>query len=311
MRFILFLFLFAVGVAQASPLVIAHRGASGYYPEHTLEAYAAAMKMGADYIEPDLVLTKDGHLVVRHDIYLETTTNVTDVFPQRKSRVGEREGWFVSDFTLREIKQLRARQSFDGRSKADDDKYEIPTLGEVIRLVTDAEEKTGRKTGIYPELKAPAYFRAQGFDMASILLADLQQHGLDKKGSMVFIQSFDPEVLRQLNTRTALPLVMLLKPRSREEMNEPNMPLDEVSDFADGVGAMKYLLINAAGEDSGFMARAKQQGLFVHAWTFREDDLPPSFNTGAEELQRYLNLGIDGFFTDFPDTGVQVRNSWR
>lgn len=285
----------------AEPLVIAHRGASGYLPEHTLEAYRMAIEQGADFIEPDLVVTRDNVLVARHDIYLSTTTNVAEVFPERMRSLEGREDWFVHDFTLAELRQLRARQPFKGRSTEHDDRYRIPTFSEVLELLQAVQGD--RTIGVYPELKAPGLFQSAGHDVVSLLLADLKAHGIT---SDIFIQCFEAETLRRLDTLTDLPLVMLVMPRSRDNLAEPNIPLAEISEFADGVGAMKYLLMDRTGQSSGFVQQAKSLGLFVHAWTFRDDQLPPLINSGEEELLLFLKLGIDGFFTDFPDTGVSA-----
>ena len=292
----------------AEPLVIAHRGASGYYPEHTLEAYRAAMEMGADYIEPDLVLTRDGVLIARHDIFLGTTTNVAEVFPDRRSSADGKSEWYVSDFTISEIRQLSAVQSYGNRSREYDGQFGVPALADVIALVREVEKSSGRQVGIYPELKAPAYFAGKGFNMGQLLLDELEKHTFEAK---VLIQSFDPEALKSLDGKTTIPLVMLLTPQGRENFNTPNIPLEEVAGFADGIGAFKYLLINRQGGDAGVVSRAHDLGLFVHAWTFRDDNLPPFATSAEEEIRLFLSLGVDGFFTDFPDTGVKVRDSFR
>ncbi|MBD3647010.1 MAG: PQQ-binding-like beta-propeller repeat protein, partial [Pseudomonadales bacterium] len=295
-------------VSAEEPIVIAHRGASGYLPEHTLAAYERAIELGADYIEPDLVITKDGVLIARHDHYLGTTTNVADheEFADRRKVVGGREEWFTEDFTLAEIKTLRARQAFPGRSKEYDDRYEIPTLQEVIDLVKRKSAEVGRDVGLYPETKEPAHFRSLGFDFAALLLATLERNGI---ASGVYIQSFEAEILRELNGRTDLPLVQLITPAAQDEPNQPNIPLDEIATYADGIGTFKVLLVNEAGGPSEVVSRARDLGLFVHAWTFRDDAWPKAFfPTARAELAHFLNLGIDGFFTDFPDTGVAVRD---
>ncbi len=290
-------------MTYASPLIIAHRGASGLLPEHTLEAYQLAIEQGADYIEPDLVVTSDGVLIARHDVYLSTTTNVADVFPERKRKIDGRTDWFVHDFTLAEIRQLRARQPFAERSQVHNDRYLVPTFEEVLNLLA----KTERPLGIYPEIKAPALFLAMGLDSGQLLLAALAAR--EVKDS-VFIQSFDAESLRRLRPYTTLPLVMLLTPRSRVSL-APNVPLEEVAMFADGIGVMKQMLLTPGGSTSSLLVSARSHGLFVHAWTFRDDRLPREFASGAEEIAHYLNLGVDGVFTDFPDTGVKARRSWQ
>lgn len=230
----------------AKPIVIAHRGASGYYPEHTLEAYHAAIEMGADYIEPDLVMTSDGVLIARHDLFLSTTSNVADVFPDRKRTVDDKEDWYVSDFTLEEIRQLSARQSFGNRTREHDDRWPIPTLDDIMVLLKEQESLKGRSIGLYPELKDPAYHRQLGFSIGDHLLKVLTKHSRE---SDVYIQSFDPDTLRDLRNKTDLPLIMLLFPRSRSNPSEPNIPLATVARFADGVGVMKFLLLDQSGNE--------------------------------------------------------------
>ena len=288
------------GAALGGPVVIAHRGASAYLPEHTLAAYEAAIDMGADFIEPDLVLSKDGHLIARHEIYLSATTDVEnrDAFAGRKRQLGDTVDWFVADFTLDEIRSLKAKQRYQRRSTEHDGRYGIPTLQEVVLLVKRKQEETGKTIGLYPELKFPAYFRGLGFDMGERLLAELARQPLEK----VYIQSFDPVVLKELNEKTDLPLVMLLS------SSEDRPALKEVAVYADGIGALKWMLIKQNGDDSGFVADAHANGLFVHAWTFQDDRLPALFDSPESELKHFLGLGIDGFFTDNPDTGVRVRN---
>ena len=305
--------LFATPLLADGPIVIAHRGASGYLPEHTLEAYERAIDLGADYIEPDLVITKDGVLVVRHDIYLGTTTNVGDIpaFSTRKKTVDDRIDWFVEDFTLSEIKSLRARQAFPGRSREFDDKFLIPTFEEVIQLVKRKQRETGRTVGIYPETKAPARFESLGFDFAALLVQALTANGLNGAGAKVYIQSLEPAILKRLDKMTDVPLVMLVRPVSADKPHEPNMLLAEIARFADGVGAFKTLLLNERGQSNGFVESAHALGLVVHAWTFRNDDyLEEWFTSPGDELSRFLGLGIDGFFTDFPDTGVAARDAF-
>ncbi len=295
-------------------IVIAHRGASGYRPEHTLAGYRLAIEQGADYIEPDLVLTRDGALVPRHDHFLSTTTDVADHpgFADRKKKVGDQEDWFVEDFTLDEIRTLRARQAFEGRSAEYGGVFRIPTFSEVINLVQKESARTGRTIGIYPETKMPNHFQSLGYDFASILLEELKQI----RGEIpVFIQSFEPGILRELYGRTEYPLIQLVSP-ARDPMggmksSVPNIPLGEISQFAAGVGAMKFLLIDDKGEPTSFVRDAHELGLHVHIWTIRDDAVPKRFFKDVqEELRFFLGLGIDGFFTDFPDTGVSVRDTF-
>lgn len=326
------------------PLIIAHRGASGYLPEHTLEAYALAIEQGADVVEPDLVFTKDGVLIARHDRYLSTTTNVADKpeFAARRRANDDpadtpREDWWVEDFTLAELKTLRARQPFPGRSKEHDDKFEIPTFAEMLSLVTAKAKEAGRPVGVYPETKHPAYFASVGLDFESPLLKALE--GFD--AGPVFIQSFEPEILKRLKGKTAAKLVQLVFEETPGA--GPNIPLETIATYADGVGASKNL--NFIREDAygTFNLRAHGLGLFVHFWTFRDDQPNAVFNKvlvesgfegqcdwlmsgpvlcknpegpstagagldiAAFELE-YVMQRTDGVFADFPDTAVKRRS---
>lgn len=302
--------------AQADrPLVIAHRGASGYLPEHTLAGYALAIRMGADYIEPDLVLSKDGVLITRHDHYLSSSTDIAahaEFFDRRKTIDG-RPDWYTEDFTLAEIKTLRARQTFPGRSKEHDGKYDIPTFQQVIDLVKRESAASGRSIGLYPETKQPAYFKSLGYDMSAALLDILRRNELGSDRYPVFIQSFEADILKELSGRTDLPLVQLVT-FARSAAGEPdptrsNIPLEELSAYAQVVAPMKRLLLSEDGTATTFVERAHLLGLSVHVWTFRDDAYPTDLFSSAEEEQVFfLKLGIDAVFTDFPDTVVAIRN---
>ena len=303
----------AASAAAQQPQVIAHRGASGYLPEHTLAAYALAIEQGADIIEPDLVFTKDGVLVARHEHFLSKTTDVAEQarFAGRKRILNGRSDWFTEDFTLAEIRTLRTKQAFAGRDDAADGKHSVPTFQEIIDLVRAKQAAGHGPIGLYPETKSPGHFAELGFDFAKVLGAQLEANNLPGAGVPVWVQSFEPDVLRRLNATTDLQLVQLVRPRSRLQPNLPNIPLEEVAQFADGVGAMKYLLLTRSGEDSGFVAAAQSLGLFVHVWTFRDDSVASGFETAQQELDRFIALGIDGFFTDFPDTGVEAVRRYK
>lgn len=301
---------------RSRPLVIAHRGLSGAHPEHTIAAYNAAIDAGADYIEPDLVFTKDGALIVRHEHWLSTSTDVArrPEFADRRrvhvTRGGERiEDWFSEDFTLAEIKTLRCRQAFPGRSTEEDGLFEIPTFGEVITLAARRSAEIGRTVGLYPETKEPAYFASIGFDFKRPLLEALRTQGFDRADAPVIIQSFEPEILQELAALTRLPLMMLLTPKPGGADGEPNLPLAEIAAFATFVGPQKSLICPRARETTGFLAAAHRLGLFVHPWTFRDDALPQddAFANGAAEVAFYWMLGVDGLFTDFTATAVRAR----
>ena len=284
-----------------APIVIAHRGASGLRPEHTLESYDLAIDKGADFIEPDLVLTKDGHLVARHDRYLSTTTNVADYleFKDRKTVKPGHEGadWFVEDFTLAEMKSLRAIQPRRDRDLSYDGQFTVPTFDEIMALAQRRSEETGRRIGVYPETKHPAAFEAVGLSFDDALLETLNRYGYGSADDPVFIQSFEADILKRLRPRTSIRFIFLTE-------FQPTDPFNKIAAYADGVGPYKGLLLDENGADSGFVTAAHNAGLAVHPWTFRDDALPDGFvGNGEDEILRYLAIGIDGFFTDFAGTG--------
>jgi glycerophosphoryl diester phosphodiesterase len=297
-------------------VVIAHRGASGERPEHTLEGYQLAIEQGADYIEPDLVMTRDGVLIARHENEIGGTTDVADhpeFAARRRSQSIDGEvmtGWFSEDFTLAEIKTLRARErlpklrpqntTFDGR-------FSVPTFDEILQLATESNRRRGvePRIGIYPETKHPAHFAAIGLPQEDAVLKALERFGYGREGSPVFIQSFDPNNLRLLREMTHLPLVQLLE----HELAD----MRSIAEYADAVGIAKSLATPIA------VADAHALDLAVHVWTFRAENefLPDDLKIGAApsahgnldgEIERYLKRGIDGLFTDFPAIGVRVRN---
>ena len=231
-----------------APLVIAHRGASGVLPEHSLAAYERAIEMGADFIEPDLVITKDGVLVARHDRYLSGSTDVSDrpEFADRKTVKAGHEGadWFVEDFTLEEIKTLKARQPREGRSKDFDDQYDIPTFDEVLELIQNSSNELGRPIGVYPETKHPAALAALGLSHDAPLLASLKKYGFHDASDPVFIQSFELENLQRLKKVTSIRLIFLTD-------KVPNF--EQIAKTAHGIGPYKILLIDEAGNSTDFI----------------------------------------------------------
>jgi glycerophosphoryl diester phosphodiesterase len=299
--------------------VIAHRGASGERPEHTLESYRLAIEQGADYIEPDLVMTGDGVLVARHENEIGGTTDVAEhpqFLARRRTQVIDGEtmtGWFTEDFTLAELKTLRARERLPAlrpKNTAFDGRFEVPTFDEILELaVTANRERTGRaRIGVYPETKHPAHFASIGLAQELPVLDTLARHGYGAPGSPVFIQSFDPNNLRFLSEVTQLPLVQLLEHSLAD--------LADVASYADAIGIYKPLATEAAVQS------AHAAGLQVHVWTFRAENefLPEDLRIGtdpaaygnlAAEIERYLARGIDGFFTDFPADGVRARAAWE
>lgn len=323
----------ALAMDPAMPLVIGHRGASGYRPEHTLAAYELAIDQGADFIEPDLVATKDGVLIARHENEISGTTDVAAKYPDRKTTKtvdGQRvEGWFTEDFTLAEIKTLRARERLGNRDHAHDGKLEIPTLQEVIGLVARRSRQMGRTVGLYPETKHPSYFASIGLPLEEPLLAALAAAGWTDEKAPVFIQSFETANLRALAKRTRLRLVQLLStgedrpydlaargdPRRYADLMTP-AGLREIATYAAGIGPAKTSILpvnpdGSLGTTTGLVDDAHKAGLLVHPYTFRADRefLPAAYRGDAvAEIRQFLALGIDGFFTDFPDIGVAARS---
>jgi glycerophosphoryl diester phosphodiesterase len=295
-----------------APLVIAHRGASGHRPEHTIEAYRLAVEMGADYIEPDLVSTKDGVLVARHENEIGATTDVAERFPdRRRTKVIDGQsvtGWFTEDFTLAEIRSLRARERLRWRSHAYDGRFGIPTLDEVIALAQKLGATRGRPVGIYPETKHPSYFRGIGLPIEEKLIAALQSHGWNRRDAPVFIQSFEQDNLRALRAKTPVRLIQLAS--SPAMLDEPG--LNAIAAYADGIGPEKQLVlpVNPDGslqDATDLVQRAHRAGLLVHVWTLRADKefLPAAYHgNAAEEFLRFQRLGVDGVFTDFPDVAA-------
>lgn len=285
-----------------APLIIAHRGASGFLPEHTIAAYEMAIDQGADYIEPDLVITKDGHLIARHGRGLASTTNVADhpEFSDRKKfdhDHSEAEDWYAEDFTLAEIKTLRARQFWDNRPSEFDGQFEIPTFDEVLELAQSKSKAMARRIGIYPETKDPTRYRFMDLSFDEPLLASLKAYGYDSADDPVFIQSFFPQILERLAEKTDIKLVFLI-----EDVSDKAAFL-KFAEVVDGVGPYKKSLLRDDLQSSGFIEAAHAAGLFVHIWTFRNDGIDSRFSDIHAETQRYFDLGIDGGFFDFPATG--------
>jgi len=331
----MFLFGWISALLVTTPLVIAHRGASGVLPEHTLEAYIAAIKMGADYIETDLVVTKDGVLVALHDVELSVTTNVADKFADRKTVKlvdGEKlSGWFVEDFTLAEVKTLRARQRMPYRRQDFNDQFQIPSFEEILQLL----KKSERKVGIYVETKSPTYFRNLNLPIEEKLLDLLKKYNWDAS-SPVFIQSFEVSNLKRLHRLTNIPLVQLVGAPLECPFDQPGLSygrmltedgLSRIANYAAGVGPHKSSIFEPTlwgqiyrlwdfrignlpllkSKASPLVSLAHSKGLLVHVWTFRSDreHLLPEDPSGLEELVKYWKAGIDGVFTDFPVDGVE------
>jgi glycerophosphoryl diester phosphodiesterase len=290
-------------------LIIAHRGASGHRPEHTIESYTLAIAMGADFIEPDLVRTKDGALIARHENEIGGTTDVAEKFPARKTTKtidGQTvTGWFTEDFTLAEIKTLRAKERLPFRSHERDGLFPVPTFDEVIELADAKSRETGRTIGVYPETKHPTYFRSIGLPLEQAVLDTLARHGKRERSDAVFIQSFEPSSLQTLRPLTKLRLILLLDQGADASPGR----LAEVAKYADGIGPNTRLVIpaNADGtlrEPTSLVADAHRAGLLVHVWTLRSEPvfLSPSYGGDpVKEYRQFAGLGVDGIFGDFPD----------
>jgi glycerophosphoryl diester phosphodiesterase len=316
-RALILLLLIASAAATAAPprpIVIAHRGASGHRPEHTIEGYRLAVEMGADFIEPDLVSTRDGVLIARHENEISGTTDVADRFPDRKrtKTIDGRAitGWFTEDFTLAEIKTLRARERLPFRSHAYDGQFLIPTFDEVIALAQQLGAARGRPVGIYPETKHPTYFRGIKLPLEEPLLASLDKKGWNTREAPVFIQSFEQDNLRALRAKTRVRLVQL----AATPALLTDAALADIASYADGIGPEKRLVIplnadGSLGMPNDVITRAHARGLLVHVWTIRieKDFLPAGYKGRAEaEFEQFRELGVDGVFTDFPDVGVKA-----
>ncbi len=350
-----------------APLVIGHRGASGYLPEHTLESYKKAIEQGADFIEPDLVATKDGELIARHEPNITNTTDVATKpeFASRKStrKVDgiEESGWFASDFTLAEIKTLRAVQSAKERDQSFNGQFSIPTLREVLDLAK-ASSQGGRTVGVYPETKHPTYHNDLKLGLDDRLLKILADYGYTAKSSPIIIQSFEVANLKYLRSKTQVRIVQLIdgddvdidgkmvlaapsdKPYDFVVAKNPGdfismltpAGLKEIKTYADGIGPWKPYLIASKGVDankdgkaddvngdglvneadrtllpaSDVVKNAHAAGLFVHAFTFRNEPRRLAGNYKGDpkaEYELFYKLGVDGLFSDFPDTAVAVR----
>ncbi len=327
------------------PIIIAHRGASGYRPEHTLESYKLGIEMGADFIEPDLVMTKDGVLIARHENEISTTTNVADhpLFASRKTTKTIEEkthtGWFTEDFTLAELKTLKAKERLpDLRPKNTlfDNKLDILTLEEIVVFVRQQSNLNKRKIGLYIELKHPTYFSDIGLPMEDNFLSILEKNDLNSQAANVpiFIQCFWPQTLRKIRDKTPLPLILLLATTPPdhsvlealnlskwEEILEPNH-LKFISNFCDGIGPDLSLIFPTTTDtthptESKLIQNAHAENLKVHVWTLRAENamIPHKYRDGLESdannassfgnltilTQDLVNAGIDGIFTDHTD----------
>jgi glycerophosphoryl diester phosphodiesterase len=316
----LLLALGGLAAAEPRPLIIAHRGASGYLPEHTLAAKALAYGQGADYLEQDVVLSKDGVPVIFHDTHIDTTTDVAKKFPGRQRADGR---FYVLDFTVAELKQLNVTERFHpktgkaifpGRFPVGVGSFSVVTLEEEIQFIQQLNRSTGRNVGIYPELKAPAWHRKEGHDLAAAVLPILRKYGYDTKESASFVQCFEYAEIKRLRGELTWKgkLVMLLggKGKGPGETDftylQTDAGLAELAKLVDGIGPPISSVVTgktpAERKVTDLTARARKAGLLSHPYTLRADELPKCATT-VDELLRALfdEAKADGLFTDFPD----------
>ncbi|XP_052757165.1 uncharacterized protein LOC128202103 [Galleria mellonella] len=334
--------------SECSPLVIAHRGASGYIPEHTLGAYTLALTMGADYIEPDLVMTKDGYLIIRHDNELGLTTDISQhpefADRRRKKTVDgiELTGWFTEDFNLSEIKILRAIERIPtirpGNARMNNS-FSVMTFQEIIDLAKNFQHVQKRVIGIYPEIKHSTHFRRLGLPMEQLVVDTLHQNGYIGSNAPIYIQSFEVNNLKELKNITDLRLLQLFDNKSTQPFDQRELGtgltygdmatlegLKEVAKYAYAVGPDKSYIIprdsnNRLGKATAFVKDAHSVGLKVHPYTFRAENffLPANFQSVnsdenaigdlKSEIETYLATGIDGLFSDHPDIPVRIRST--
>ncbi|UDY24360.1 glycerophosphodiester phosphodiesterase family protein [Nocardioides sp. Kera G14] len=267
-------------------LVIGHRGAPSHLPENTLPSFRRACRLGADSLETDLQMSRDGVLVLIHDTELSRTTDIAlhgEFASRRSSRVIDRElveGWFVDDFTLAELRTLNTADT------------RIPTFDELLLLLAEESQRAGRRIGLHAEVKHPSYFAAAGLPMARPVLETLRDHGLDRRGKRVWIQSFDEQFLRALSPMTELPLVQLL------ETDQP-FTCASVASYADAIGPDRQLVLSSDRFETGLVAEAHRAGLVVFVWTLRGD---------ARQARRFLDAGVDGVFSDDAAVALAARD---
>jgi len=312
-------------------LVIAHRGASGYLPEHTIAAKAMAYAQGADFIEQDLVMTRDDELVVLHDRFLDTVTDVKEVFPGRSRSDGR---YYVIDFTLEEIRQLQVSERFEpsegsvepvfaDRFPLNRSTFRVHTFEEEIELVQGLNVSTGGSKGIYPEIKSPEFHRAEGKDISAAVVKVLYDFGYQSEGDAVFLQCFDAEELQRIHAELlpemgmTIRLVQLMGTSDIYHWMLSSAGMQQVADYSDGIGPSILLLIDPESTADDVKATrlveyAHDAGLVVHPYTFRRerDQMPPFSKDYADFLRWFIDdVGVDGVFTDFPDLTLEFIES--
>lgn len=304
--------------SKVRPVIIAHRGASGYLPEHTLPAKTLAFAMGADFLEQDIVASRDDALLVLHDIHLDRISNVAEIFPNRAREDGR---YYARDFDLAEIRRLTAweRMNADGtavypqRFPARAGSFRLHTLRDELELLWSLNASTGRNVGIYPEIKRPAWHRQQGVDIAPLMLAELAEFGYRDERANAFVQCFDRDETERLrrDLGTRLPLIQLIGENAWNEAPTDFSALltsdgmTSIARFAHGIGPhfeQLYALRNGQPVSSGIVEMAHEAGLLVHPYTFRSDSLAPGFGSFEAMLEFAVEtLDVDGLFTDFTD----------
>ena len=315
-----------LAATMAAKIVIAHRGASGYLPEHTIPAIAMAHAQGADYLEQDVVLSKDGVPVVLHDIHIDTVTDVAKRFPGRKREDGR---YYAIDFTVAELKQLNASERFDPRTGAavfakrfpvGKGSFQIPTLEEELQVIQGLNRSTGRDVGVYPEIKEPAWHRTQGREISPIVLDLLARYGYRTKTDKVYVQCFDAAEVKRIRTELGYKgkLVQLIE--GRRPLLDEHAPLRtaaglrEIAKVADGIGPALPDVVTRKDDGTvvptSLVRDAQAAGLEVHPYTFRADALPAGVGS-LEDLLRLalVDIGVDGVFTDHPDRAVAFVRS--
>ena len=315
------------GPEQSAPLIIAHRGASGYLPEHTLEAKALAFAQGADYLEQDVVATRDDRLVVLHDVYLDRVTDVAERFPDRQRSDGR---YYTRDFDLAEVQALNVHERrgedgkavYPGRFPTGAGRFRIPTLEAEIEMIQGLNRSTGRAVGIYPEIKRPAWHRSEGIDLGARLLEVLAAYGFRDREDRVYVQCFDADELGRLRDLGCdLKLVQLIGENDWGEAEtdyaalRTRRGLETLAGIVDGIGPwLQQLYTSGRGggraKSTGLAGEARKLGLEVHPWTFRADELAPGFASFAAMVRWFARgLKVEGLFTDFPDLAREAINA--
>jgi len=308
------------------PIVIAHRGASSYLPEHTLEAKAMAHAMEADFLEQDLVLSRDDVPVVLHDIHIDTVTDVASRFPGRKREDGR---YYALDFTVSELKQLRVSERFNpktgkavypGRFPVGKSSFSIPTFEEELEFIAGLNKSSGRRAGIYPEIKQPSWHRREGRDISQVVLPILKRHGYRTKDDACWLQCFEFAEVKRLRNELGWRgrLVQLLgggkKGEDGTDFDFLRSPagLKELAPIVDGIGPALSSVISAKGNITSLVADSHAQGLAVHPYTVRADELPKGV-ASMEDLHRliFTEAKVDGVFSDFPDRTVSFVRQMR